>query len=225
MSTGTATATDAAEARRVRADAVVASLREAILAGAIAPGDAVTEALVSDRFRVARPTARIAIDRLVADGLLTRIPHHAARVPRLDRDDVADLFAARAAVEPAAIALLAQTRTVPDAASAAHDALCALGSDASYSAADIDFHRALVDGSPSTRLPRLHAQLMGEIELAIAQVDAQRLRSAGEVVAEHGGILDAVAVGDAALAERLARAHILASRDRLLAHLDILHGR
>lgn len=209
----------------MRADAMVASLREAILAGSIAPGDAVTEALVSERFGVSRPTARIAIERLVVDGLLVRIPHHAARVPRLARDDVADLFAARAAVEPAAIALLAELGAVPTAASEAHEALGALGLDASYSAADIDFHRALVAGSPSTRLPRLHAQLMGEIELAIAQVDAQRLRSAGEVVAEHGGILDAITAGDPVRAERLARAHILASRDRLLAHLDTLHGR
>lgn len=216
---------DGASGAAVLPDAVVASLRAAILAGEPAPGAAVTEAFVSERFGVARPTARIAIDRLVTDGLLTREPHHAARVPRLDGEDLADLFAARAAVESAAVGLLASTGKVPDAASAAHDALRALGPEASYSAADIAFHRSLVDGSPSARLPRLHAQLMGEIELAIAQVDAQRLRTTHEVVAEHGGILEAVAARDAERAERLTRAHILASRDRLLAHLDTLHGR
>ena len=219
------TQTDAAPAPAVRPDAVVASLRHAILAGTIAPGAAVTEALVATTFGVARPTARIAIDRLVADGLLGREPHHAARVPLLGRADIADLFVARAAVESAAVALLAGTRAVPDAASVAHEALLALGTDASYTAADIAFHRALVQGAPATRLPRLHDQLMGEIELAIAQVDAQRLRTAGEVAAEHGRILDAVAAGDAALAEALTRAHILASRDRLLAHHDSLHER
>jgi len=208
------------DAAPVRPDAVVASLRSAILTGVLAPGDAVTEALVADTFHVARPTARIAIDKLVAEGILAREPHHAARVRRLDRDDLADLFAARAAVESAAVELLAGTSAVPDAASAAHAQLLALEADASYWAIDIAFHRALVDGSPSARLPRLHAQLMGEIELAIAQVDAHRLRSTREVAAEHGRILDAVAAGDTALAEHLTRAHILASRDRLLAHYD-----
>ena len=116
--------------------------------------------------------------------------------------------------------LLAGTSAVPDAASAAHERLRALDADASYWAIYIAFHRALVQGSPSTRLPRLHDQLMGEIELAIAQVDAHRLRSTREVVAEHGRILDAVAAGDTALAEHLTRSHILASRDRLLAALD-----
>jgi DNA-binding GntR family transcriptional regulator len=213
---GTGATMDAA----MRPDAVVASLRDAILTGVLPPGDAVTEALVSESYRVARPTARIAIDRLVADGLLEREPHHAARVRRLGRDDLVDLFAARAAVESAAVELLAATAAVPDAASAAHERLSALDADASYWAIDIAFHRALVQGSPSTRLPRLHDQLMGEIELAIAQVDAHRLRSTREVVAEHGRILDAVAAGDTALAEHLTRSHILASRDRLLAHYD-----
>ncbi|TPW91630.1 GntR family transcriptional regulator, partial [Schumannella luteola] len=62
------TTTDAGSGATVRPDAVVASLRSAILAGTVAPGTTVTEALVSDTYRVARPTARIAIDRLVADG-------------------------------------------------------------------------------------------------------------------------------------------------------------
>ncbi|WP_227000807.1 GntR family transcriptional regulator [Protaetiibacter intestinalis] len=214
-----------ASAAAVRPDAVVASLRTAILAGTVEPGVAVTEALVSETFRVARPTARIAIDRLVADGLLEREPHHAARVRRLGRDDIADLFAARAAVEAAAVELLADTSAVPEPASAAHAQLERLDADASYWAVDIAFHRALVQGAPSTRLPRLHDQLMGEIEFALAQVDAHRLRSTREVAAEHGRILDAVAAGDAALAGHLTRAHILASRDRLLAHFDSQHGR
>lgn len=218
-----ATLAEGAGNASVRPDAVVDSLRDAILTGVLAPGDVVTEALVSGSFHVARPTARIAIDRLVAEGILGREPHHAARVRRLDRADLADLFAARAAVESAAVELLAGTAQVPDAASAAHERLIALDVDASYWAIDIAFHRALVDGSPSTRLPRLHALLMGEIELAIAQVDAHRLRSGTEVAAEHGSILAAVAAGDARRAEQLTRTHILASRDRLLAHYDAQH--
>lgn len=217
--TSAATSTDAT----VRPDAVVAALRDRILGGELAPASAVTEALVATAFDVARPTARIAIDRLVVEGLLVREPHHAARVRKLERDDIADLFASRAAIEAAAVELLAASGGVPEVARHAHDELCALEADASYAPADIAFHRALVQGSPSTRLPKLHELLMGEIELAIAQVEAHRLRSVVEVAAEHGRILDAVTAGDAALAGHLTRAHILASRDRLLAHYDDTH--
>jgi len=221
--TSATTSTAPAAAPAVRPDAVVASLRSAILAGDPAPASAVTEAFVATAFDVARPTARIAIDRLVAEGLLVREPHHAARVRTLDRDDIADLFAARAAIEAAAVELLAASGGVPDIARDAHSAFEALDADASYAPADIAFHRALVQGSPSTRLPKLHELLMGEIELAIAQVEAHRLRSVAEVTSEHGRILDAVAAGDPAHAGALARAHILASRDRLLAHYDDTH--
>ena len=209
----------------MRPDAVVAALRDRILDLTLAPGSAITEALVAGSFDVARPTARIAIDRLVAEGLLVREPHHAARVRKLERADIADLFAARAAIEAAAVELLAASAEVPAIARGAHDELSSLDADASYAPADIAFHRALVQGSPSTRLPKLHELLMGEIELAIAQVEAHRLRSVTEVAAEHGRILDAIAAGDSGLAGQLARAHILASRDRLLAHYDSTSGR
>ena len=182
---------DATTDATVRPDAVVAALRAASSTLTLAPGIRRHRGARRRTFDVARPTARIAIDRLVAEGLLVREPHHAARVRKLERADIADLFAARAAIEAAAVELLAASGEVPAIARDAHDDLSALDADASYAPADIAFHRALVQGSPSTRLPKLHELLMGEIELAIAQVEAHRLRSVTEVAAEHGRILDA----------------------------------
>ena len=213
------TAADAA----VRPHAVVAALREEVLSLALTPGTAVTEAFVARTYDVARPTARIAIDRLVAEGLLVREPHHAAEVRRLDRDDIDDLFVARAAIEVAAVELLATSGVVPDEADVAHRELLGLPADAPYAPSDITFHQSLVRGTRSSRLPRLHDLLMGEIELGIAQVEAHRLRSVAEVGAEHQGILAAITAGDVALATDLTRAHVLASRDLLVAHYDTQH--
>lgn len=207
----------------VRPDAVVGDLRSTVLTGSLSPDTAVTEAYVAQTYGVARPTARIAIDRLVADGLLERKPHHAARVRVLDRDDITDLFVSRSAIEAAAVELLAAATTVPADASQAHRQLLDQSEDAPYTAHDLAFHRALVHGAPSTRLPRLHDLLMGEIELGIAQVEAHRLRSGDEVAREHQAILDAIASGDVDRAGRLTRAHIGASSDRLVAHYDSLH--
>ncbi|MDO9591411.1 MAG: FCD domain-containing protein, partial [Microcella sp.] len=86
--------------------------------------------------------------------------------------------------------------------------------------ADIAFHRALVEAQRSPRLARLHALLMGEIELCTGQVQAHRLLALDDVVAQHQAILDAVAAGDPELAGRLTRAHIEGARDRLLARYD-----
>lgn len=193
-------------------ESVAGRLRASIVAQTDAPGASITESAVALRYGVARPTARLAIDRLVADGILRREAHRAARVPQLDRHDIADLYDTRAVLESAAVALLP---AVPPAAATAHRAL--RGSE-DFAAHDIAFHRALVAGCSSTRLARLHDQLMGEVELCIGQVQAANLLSAADVAQQHQRILDAIAVGDAAAAADLTRDHIQAARDALLQH-------
>lgn len=199
---------------------VAERLRESILSQLDRPGSAITESAVALRFGVARPTARIAIERLVADGLLRREPHHAARVPELSRADIVDLFDNRAIIEGAAIAALARAGTIPAAALAAHRSLSSRGAEEPFARDDILFHRSLVAGQPSPRLARMHSTLMGEIELCIGQVQAAHLLTAREVGAQHQGILDAVIAGEADEAAGLTREHIAHSRDRLLAHVD-----
>lgn len=198
-------------------ESIADQLRESILSQKDAPGTALTESAVALRFGVARPTARLAIDKLVADGLLRREPHSAARVPELSRDDIIDLFDNRAVIESAAMAALAETGTVPADAVRAHRELSAGGEFARH---DIAFHRALVAGQPSPRLARMHSLLMGEIELCIGQVQAAHLLTATEIAEQHQGILDAITAGDTQAAASLTRDHITGARDRLLANLS-----
>ena len=212
-------------------DAVYEALRESILSQREAPGSAITEQAVAERFGVARPTAKVALERLVADGLLRREAHKTARVPELTRDDIVDLYANRAIVEEAALRTLAADGVVPmaaiaaqrmltDAATAVHSAALGAAVPSAIARADIAFHRALVEAQRSPRLARLHALLMGEIELCIGQVLGHRLMAIDDVVTQHQGILDAVAAGDPERAGSLTRAHIEGARDRLLARYD-----
>lgn len=198
-------------------ETIAQKLRLAIIAQEDAPGSSITESAVALRFGVARPTARLAIDRLVANGLLHREAHRAARVPELSRDDIVDVFDARSVVESAAMAALAVAGTIPAEALAAHRALTTTDDFARH---DSDFHRALVAGAPGTHLARLHALLMGEVELCIGQVQAAHLLTTAEVARQHQGLLDAITGGDPDTAARLTREHIAGSRDRLIAHLD-----
>ena len=206
----------------VRPDAVYSAVRIAIIDGTYEPGDTITESAVAMRYGIARPTAKLALQRLVTDGLLRRGAHQAARVPELTRDDIQDLFDNRAMLEAAATAALARVGSVPPGAVAAQRALRQLADD--FARADIAFHRALVAGQPSSRLAHMHSQLMGEVELCIGQVQAHHLLGATVIADQHQGILDAIVAGDPDAADRLTRAHIEGARDALLAHFDQTHG-
>lgn len=205
-----------AESAAVIPETIAASLRVSILSQEDPPGSTITESAVAVRYGVARPTARIAIERLVSDGILRREAHRAARVPEFDRDDIVDLYDNRLLLETAAMASLATAGTIPADAISAHRQFAETDS----ASADIAFHRALVAGQPSTRLARLHGLLLGEIELCIGQVVSAALIPTETIAAQHQAILDAVIAGDAVAAADLTRAHIVGSRDALLQHLD-----
>lgn len=207
-------------------EAVYEALRGSIVTGTVAPGSLMTETAIAVHYEVARPTAKAALERLVGEGLLTRQAHRAARVPELDRDDIVDLYSNRALIEEAALHNLAVTAAVPPTALALHRELlehAANDDRAALARTDIDFHRALVVAQHSPRLSRMHSLIMGEIEICIGQVQAHQLIRAADVAEQHQGILDAVAVGDVALAGRLTREHIFNARDRLLRKYDDDH--
>ncbi len=204
-------------------EAVYDALRESIVTMVDRPGALLTESAVAERYGVARPTAKAALERLVSEGLLWRRAHHAAQVPELSRDDIQDLYSNRVILEEAALRNLTADAVAPIAALAVHRELLEhVRSDdrAALARSDLDFHRQLVLAQHSPRLARMHSLLMGEIELCIGQVQSHQLLRPADVALQHQGILDAVAAGDAPLAARLIRAHIEGARDRLLQKFD-----
>src|SRR5207244_455072 len=86
--------------------------RARILRGECPPNTAFTEAEVSARYEVARPTARAAIQKLVAESLLERRANKTARVAMLGPEDVRDIYWTRARIEKAALQELAQTQAL-----------------------------------------------------------------------------------------------------------------
>lgn len=209
-------------ATRSLSDAVQAALREWIVTGGAGAAGLVTEVGIAARFGVARPTARVAVERLLAEGLLVRDGRRGARVPVLSAADVCDLYDSRSLLEVDAHARLARTRTVPPTAVVATTRLrahAASGEAAGVAAADVEFHRRLVAAAGSRRLDRMHELLMGEAHLCMGQVQHRHLVAGTVIADEHDAILEAVCAGDAALvAERTAR-HLSTARDKLLAAL------
>ncbi|MDT5107563.1 MAG: hypothetical protein QOI25_5076 [Mycobacterium sp.] len=75
-------------------------------------------------------------------------------------------------------------------------------------AADIHFHRSLVDAVGSARVSRMHREIMGEIQLSIAQVQSRRLLERDVIVADHRDIVDKIRSGDPEAASAAVLSHL-----------------
>ncbi|MGH3359472.1 MAG: GntR family transcriptional regulator [Nocardioidaceae bacterium] len=206
------------------ADALTDSLRSRIMAGELHAGDALTEAGLASHYEVARPTAKAAIERLVAEGLLERSAHKRARVPTMDLSRIADMYFARELVECQAYRLLAGRRALPDEAVRANDDLRSAAESGALPDlvdADVRFHQMLVHALESPRISKIHGALINEMRLCLVQVQAHRLLDPGIIADEHASILQAIGDGDSETAAERGTAHLNHAKAKLTEYLTV----
>ena len=94
----------------------VERLRQAILAGEMAPGQRLVEEELAGMLGVTRASLRAALFDLAADGLVERIPNRGARVRAVTLDEAVAITECRMALEGLCAAKAAERVTEPDAA-------------------------------------------------------------------------------------------------------------
>ena len=169
---------------------LTAALRDRILDGDLEPGARLVERELVEQHDVSRVTARSALQRLAAEGLILLEPHRGARVKSLDAEALHDLFALRTAleVEAARIALAEHPDELDAALAAANEALARACRAKRLVwrrvvAAHEAVHEALVDAAQSPRISAAHHQLAAELKLFV--VALKPVWSAEEMVAHH----------------------------------------
>lgn len=196
------------------------SLRAAIVAGQLLPGQRLPERMLGEMTGVGRTTVREAVRQLESEGLITVVPHRGPAVAVLSEKETRDLYALRAMLEGQAARLCAIHGT-PAHASALQDAVDALerarlaGQISGAIAANADFYAALFDGAGNDAL----RQMLGTIQNRTALFRFSSTRwpgRAAQSVAELCAIADAVAARDADAAERAGVAHIEAAAELAL---------
>lgn len=200
-------------------DAVANDLRDRILGGDLTAGTALTEIEIAATYEVARPTAKAAIEKLVAEGLLARGAHKTARVTELGPDSVRDIYRARAYLESEILRRLAAIGTVPAGAVQANldIAAAADGSAMDVVEPDMRFHTSLVDAVGNERISKMYRSLVSEVRLCMTRVQSLKLLETGLIQAEHQRILELIAEGDGAAAALLLDEHLARARERLVA--------
>lgn len=186
--------------------------------------DAIAQAL-----GVSPTPVREALARLAATGVITYLPRRGYRVaPSVTADELRDLFAARAALETAAVRLATELdaralgAALARARDAQADAAARLGvaddADATveYLAADRAFHDAVIEHSGNRFLADFDERL-GALAVRTRQTIQLGVHDAAEAIAEHEAIVARVAAGDAAGASAAMQSHIDAVLRRAVA--------
>lgn len=74
-------------------------LREAIARGDVVPGQRLVEADLMQMYGVTRGSVRLALDALIAEGLVERVPNRGARVRRVSTEEAVAITECRMALE------------------------------------------------------------------------------------------------------------------------------
>jgi DNA-binding GntR family transcriptional regulator len=132
------------------ADLVTTRLREAVITGEFALGEALSESLIARRYGVSRTPVREAFARLGQEGLLRSAPQVGTFVFTMDRENFTQLSVVRSVLEVAALRSALATRR--DALVGTWRAVvgvmersAAAGDRRTYADADGSFHDAMFD--------------------------------------------------------------------------------
>jgi DNA-binding GntR family transcriptional regulator len=196
-------------------DQVADSLRAAVVAGQMAPGEVYSAPVLAERFGVSATPVREALLDLVRDGLMEPVRNKGFRVTELDAAELDATGDVRLLLEPAAAARAAR-KPEPERAQAvsrlrevARRVVDAArdGDVVSHVRADREFHAGLLDLAGNPVLAETVMRLRDRSRLYGLPVLARDGRLV-DTAREHHILLDLVAAGDADGAAEAMRTHV-----------------
>jgi DNA-binding GntR family transcriptional regulator len=185
---------DAARQDNVTAqELVLASVREAILAGVLEPGARLRQEELADVFRTSRIPVREALRALEYEGLVRSEPHRGFTVTSLDADDVEEVYDLRILLESHAVRLALPLLTDDDLAELERlfNAMQNAPTPDEQLAAREGFYLRLYSVTGRPRLVGLIARLRQEVARALRWPTIQHSPSI------HEQFFEAVQTGDA----------------------------
>lgn len=203
---------------------VHAEIERQILAGELAPGAKLTEAMLAERLGVSRGPIREAFRILEEAGLVRLEKNRGVFVRSIPLQEAMEIYDLRAMVDEAVGRLLAERITpeqlkelrtmVEQMERLVKDGHNTSASDP-YHLLNLAFHDRLVEFAGNRKLIEFYRRLVKELSLfrRVNLADGQQIPVS---VQEHRAVLKAIAAGDADGAGRALRAHVLESKERTL---------
>ncbi len=193
-------------------------LRDRIRTGDLQPGERLRLDVIKEELGMSATPIREALRLLQADGLVDYRPHQGIVVAEHSGERIAEIHLLRSVLEPLAI-----ERTVPMLTGETlarldqlHDALrdaVESGHGSDISSRNAEWHWAIYELSDLPHLKEFIRRLWELFPWRTMWVLPER---AERSVEEHAQIMEAIRAGDAELASRRLRAHILSGEQSLL---------
>lgn len=212
------------EVALTRAERLRAELADDIVCGRLAPGTALDETTLANRFGVSRTPVREALRELAAAGLIVHRAHRGAIVTALTEDRLKEMFVVMAELEALAAGLCAIAMTPAERQSLIdlHDEaedLVRRGDLVGYTDANEQFHAALYVGSHNSFL----AETTLSVRRRVSAFRRAQFRSLGRLKLsheEHDRVVQAILRGDREGAQREMHQHLETVRDSFIVFHD-----
>ncbi|RTG97496.1 GntR family transcriptional regulator [Thermus scotoductus] len=223
--------------RSLLADQAYEYIKSLLFKGAFPPGSWLRIEPLAQRLGVSTVPVREALTRLVGDGLLEKLPHQGFRVRAFTRQEVAEIYELRCALEKHAAKLAAQRRTpetleileqlhadvletMPQLSEEAVDSEVL----ARFRAYNQQFHTQIVAMAGNTQLAETYRNIALQIEYLVGQA-AYIPGRAAQALREHERLLQALRLGDGEEAQRIVEAHLQRAMEDLLARWEGIQDR
>lgn len=187
-------------------------LRDAILSGALQPGERVVEEQLCADLGISRAPLREALRLLAQQGLVEHVPRRGSRVADWSPTDILQLFALRHVLECHAIETalpLADPETSLEPVRASLDAMRTASDELDRDDAHRAFHAAVVGLAGNRQLDIALEPVLLKLQLPMAmniRAEAQHRRS-HEGIDRHQAILTALATNDQSVVIAALREH------------------
>ena len=200
---------------------IIDSLRNAILAGEIDPGERINEAYISKTLGVSRSPIREAIRVLEAEGLVEVFQRRGAFVKKSSIKDIEEVYHVLYLIDCDACALAAdkikshQKRKLKSILRKM-EKMTSQTPFAKANQSSRDFHRIIIEATQNNLLIKMRAQLRTQEEIfhrARVQKDPAYI---SEIIYEHLNIGNAILEGRAKDAEKLMAEHLNNAKSRAI---------
>lgn len=196
------------------------SIRAAIISGQLEPGSLHSVQSLATVFNVSRTPVREALIDLAGAGMVEFERNRGVRILQTSIQDLEEILVMRVLLEVPAAWRAAGLITPTDldrlrTALTAMETAAEADDEAGMMAEDRRFHEIINRASGNSRLA-VYVDSLRDLILTRGVSTVDRTRSLKEVVAEHHGILDAIAGGDAEAAASAMKRHLVSTASLLL---------